>query len=188
MSLRIPPGLFDSVRSTRLTVIPRFVLFAIGALAAVFQLCGWLGLRFNMSPSLPIGIYVVTNAASNLVEFCPPESAATFMIARGYRPEGVCWDGGAPLLKPVVARPGDIVDVSSRGIGVNGNFLPNTSQRSFDTKGRPLTAWPEGRFAVAAGTIWAVSTYNPRSFDSRYFGPIHIASIRAHLRPMVTLW
>jgi len=48
MSLRIPPGLFDSVRSTRLTVIPRFVLIAIGALAALFQLCGWLGLRFNV--------------------------------------------------------------------------------------------------------------------------------------------
>jgi type IV secretory pathway protease TraF len=31
-----------------------------------------------------------------------------------------------------------------------------------------------------------ISSFNARSFDSRYFGPVPIASIRCHLRPLLT--
>jgi type IV secretory pathway protease TraF len=32
--------------------------------------------------------------------------------------------------------------------------------------------------------IWAVSTWNDGSYDSRYFGPIHESMIRQRLRPL----
>jgi type IV secretory pathway protease TraF len=38
---------------------------------------------------------------------------------------------------------------------------------------------------VSPGTIWVASTYHPRSFDSRYFGPIAVADIRARLAPLL---
>jgi conjugative transfer signal peptidase TraF len=124
---------------------------AVGVVVATFQLCGTLGLRINTSPSLPMGLYIVTaDAGANMVEFCPAEPFATLSIIRGYRDPGNCRDGAAPLLKPVVAKSGDVVELSGAGISVNGALLPNTAPLSKDTKGRPLEAWPFGRYVVAS--------------------------------------
>ena len=90
--------------SDRLRKIRRAVLVAIGVAIAVFQLSGVFGLRINTSPSLPMGLYIITaDAGANLVEFCPAEPFATLSIVRGYRDPGACRDGAAPLLKPVIA-------------------------------------------------------------------------------------
>jgi conjugative transfer signal peptidase TraF len=123
--------------SDRLLKVRRAALVAVVVSIAVFQLFGFLGLRINTSPSLPIGLYVVTtDGSANLIEFCPAEPFAELSLIRGYRDAGSCRDGGAPLLKPVVANVGDIVELSGRGISVNGLLLPNTAPLSKDTKGR----------------------------------------------------
>jgi conjugative transfer signal peptidase TraF len=181
-------GLLDRLRNTRAAPIRRLVLVAAGVSVGTFQLCGWLGLRINTSPSLPIGLYIATtDGSANLVEFCPAEPFATLSIIRGYRDPGTCRDGGAPLLKPVIAQSGDMVAVSPRGISVNGVFLSNTAPLTRDTKGRHLEAWPFGRFLVAPGTVWVASSYHPRSFDSRYFGPVSTTAIRNRLKAFLTL-
>jgi conjugative transfer signal peptidase TraF len=173
----------------RLASVRRIVLVAIAIAAFTFETCSLLGIRINTSTSLPLGLYVATSTEeSSLIEFCPPEPFASLAILRGYRDGGSCADGGAPLLKPIVARPGDIVDLSERGIAVNGSLLPNTVPLNRDTKGRPIQHWPFGRYSVAEGTVWAASSYNARSFDSRYFGPIDLSAVRGHLRPLVTQW
>jgi conjugative transfer signal peptidase TraF len=176
-------GLSDRLRGVR-----RTALAAVVVCIATFQLCGFLGVRINTSPSLPMGLYITTpDADANLVEFCPVEPFATLSIVRGYRDPGACRDGAAPLLKPVIASAGDVVEVSARGISVNGALLPNTAPLTRDTKGRHLEAWPSGRYVVDPGTIWVVSSYHPRSFDSRYFGPLSTAAIRHRLKPFLTL-
>jgi conjugative transfer signal peptidase TraF len=175
-------------QSARLRKIRRAILVAIGVAIAVFQLSGVFGLRINTSPSLPMGLYIITaDAGADLVEFCPMEPFATLSIVRGYRDPGACSDGAAPLLKPVIASAGDVVEVSARGISVNGALLPNTAPLTRDTKGRHLEAWPSGRYVVDPGTIWVASSYHPRSFDSRYFGPLSTAAIRYRLKPFLTL-
>jgi conjugative transfer signal peptidase TraF len=159
-----------------------------GVLLVLFPVWSFLGLRVNTSPSLPVGLYIATtDASANLVEFCPAEPSASLSIARGYRESGTCSDGAAPLLKPIVAGAGDNVELSKRGISVNGVLLPNTAPLSKDIKGRPLQSWPYGHYSVAPGTVWVASTYHPRSFDSRYFGPVSITVIRDRLRPFLTL-
>jgi conjugative transfer signal peptidase TraF len=166
----------------------RVALAATGLVLATFQLSGALGLRINTSPSLPVGLYFTTaDAKANLVEFCPAEPFATLAIVRGYRDPGTCRDGAAPLLKPVVAKSGDVVEVSERGISVNGALLPNTAPLATDTKGRHLEAWPSGCYVVEPGTIWVASSYHPRSFDSRYFGPLPTATVRHRLKALLTL-
>ena len=176
-------GLSDRARTLR-----RAGLIALGAVLAVFQIAGFVGLRINLSPSLPMGLYLTTpNANASMVEFCPAEPFATFAIKRGYRDPGTCRDGAAPLLKPVVAKPGDVVEVSPSGISVNGTLLSNTAPLAKDTKGRSLEAWPFGRYVVAEGTIWVASSYHPRSFDSRYFGPIPTTTIRNRVKAFLTL-
>jgi type IV secretory pathway protease TraF len=36
------------------------------------------------------------------------------------------------------------------------------------------------------GTVWVISSFNSRSFDSRYFGPIPASSIRSRLQALIT--
>jgi len=163
------------------------VLFVVCVLAATFQFFGGAGLRINTSPSLPMGLYVVSrDLAANLVEFCPAEPFASLATIRGWRSAGSCPDGAAPLLKPVVARAGDLVEMSARGMAVNGRLLPNTAPLARDSKGRPLRAWTFGRYMVGPDTVWVASSYNAQSFDSRYFGPVPVSVIRDHLRPLLT--
>ncbi len=145
------------------------------------------GIRVNASSSLPIGLYIKTSARrANLVEFCPPEPFASFSKSRGYRPSGSCPDAAEPLMKPVVAAEGDIVEVTASGVAVNGRLLPNSSPRPVDSRNRPLRHWPFGKYRVGAGTVWVVSSFNQRSFDSRYFGPIPSVCIRSRLLPLLT--
>jgi conjugative transfer signal peptidase TraF len=182
-------GLFDRIRTTRLATVKRLALIVAGAGIGTFQVCGIVGVRINASPSLPVGLYLTSSHPEvNLVEFCPAEPFASFAIARGYRGAGVCQDGAAPLMKPIVARAGDLVEVSGQGIAVNGRLLPNTAPMAVDSHGRSLTPWPFGRYVVASDSVWVASSHHPRSFDSRYLGPIPVRSIRDHVRPLLTAW
>lgn len=165
-------------------------LMAVGlATLGVLVLCGLAalsGIRVNTSYSLPLGIYVVTgDENANLIEFCPAEPFASQSSVRGYRTPGLaCPDRAVPLLKPIVGRPGDIVEVSSAGISVNGHLLPQTKPLSSDAAGRPLQPYPAGTYQVQSGSVWVASTYHRGSYDSRYMGPIDVRLIRKRLRPL----
>jgi conjugative transfer signal peptidase TraF len=162
------------------------VVIAVSFIGVV-PITGLIGLRFNLTRSLPIGVYVVTHRSqADLVEFCPEGNASLLSVARSYRFSGVCPDHAAPLLKPIAARPGDVVEVSRKGIAVNGSLLPNSTPQETDSAGRRLAAWPSGTYRVNTGTVWVVSSYNAHSFDSRYYGPISTASIRNYLAPLWT--
>lgn len=181
-------GLFAKVGATSRSQLQKIGITVVAVMLGTFLAFGFLGIRFNSSPSMPVGLYIVTtDDHANLVEFCPSEPFASLSIVRGYRDEGVCADGAAPLLKPVVARAGDVVELSSAGISVNGRLLPNTAPLSKDSNGRQLQPWGFGRYLVKSGTVWVASSYHPRSFDSRYFGPVETSAIRHRLRPFLTL-
>jgi conjugative transfer signal peptidase TraF len=138
-------GLFDGVQNVNRRLIQRAVGVTAVAFTAPFFIAGAVGIRINASTSLPLGIYKETpDFRAPLIEFCPPEPYGSFAASRGYRSLGNCPDRAAPLMKPVVAKPGDIVDVSSLGITVNGVLLPNTAPKSKDSEGRPMQPWTLG--------------------------------------------
>jgi conjugative transfer signal peptidase TraF len=173
-------GPFDAFR--------RSVAMACSAILAPFIAFGVGNIRINTSPSLPVGLYRITaDQHAPLVEFCPTEPYASVAATRGYRGSGSCPDGGEPLMKPVVANTGDEVTLSSDGIAVNGTLLRNTAPRPADTRGRPMMSWAFGRHVVGTGEVWVASSYNARSFDSRYFGPVRTADIRCRLKPFIVL-
>jgi conjugative transfer signal peptidase TraF len=110
--------------------------------------------------------------------------AESISIGREYRPKGAgCDDKYAPLLKPIAARAGDTVTVSEAGVAVNGKLLPNSKQYPKDGIGRPMPLIPLGTYAVLPGTVWVISSYNPFSFDSRYFGAIHLDERVQYAKP-----
>jgi conjugative transfer signal peptidase TraF len=181
-------GLFNKLRTGQPYTTRRIIRIVLATMVGTFATCSVSGIRINGSPSLPVGLYLVTaHSDASLIEFCPAGPFAQFAIARGYRDAGSCSDGGAPLLKPVVARAGDTVEVSAAGLAVNGHLLPNTAPMKRDANNRPLTPWPQGHYTVAPDAVWVASSYNARSFDSRYFGPVPLAWIRNYVRPWITL-
>ena len=113
----------------RFRVLVGWILSVAGCLGLALSTAYSFGLRINTSYSLPMGLYIITSdTQSALVEFCPTGESARLSKMRGYRSAGDCTDGAAPLLKPIVAREGDLVEMSALGISVNGTLLRNTAQ------------------------------------------------------------
>ena len=158
---------------------------SLAAMTSAACFASLVGLRINTTSSMPRGFYITTkDERAPLVEFCPEGVFSQLSSERGYRPAGICPDGHAPLVKPVIAGARDRVAVSAEGIRVNGRLLPNTVAKNSDSAGRPLPVWQPGIYAVAPGSLWVASTYHPNSFDSRYFGPVSVRAIRHRLKPL----
>jgi conjugative transfer signal peptidase TraF len=151
-------------------------------------IAGIAGVRWNPTASVRTGLYVITkDAGAPLIAFCPTGEAAAEAIARGYRPRSLqCPDKYAALLKPIAARAGDTVEVSQKGISVNGKLLPNTISFKIDAEKRLMHVWPNGTYIVQPGTVWVLSTYNKYSYDSRYYGPIQLSTVITHAKPFWT--
>jgi type IV secretory pathway protease TraF len=58
------------------------------------------------------------------------------MRERGYLPRGDCPSGVMPIVKKIVAVPGDRVRIERPGLEINGRGLPGTTILSTDTQGR----------------------------------------------------
>jgi conjugative transfer signal peptidase TraF len=166
-------------------------LIGVGSigLASLCMVGGAAGVRLNTTYSLPMGLYIQTSdPTTTLIEFCPTAGFAKESRGRGYRTAGFgCADGAVPLLKPIVASEGDVVETTPAGIKVNGVLLPQTAPLPRDAHSRPLTAWPFGVYRVRPGTVWVASSYHRGSYDSRYMGPIFVAQIHRRLKPLWVL-
>ena len=187
MKLSSTIGLSDLIRDTNWRKVSTAVVASSASLFTLFAITGTAGIRINATPSLPIGLYIKADASSKFIEFCPVGPSAWLAANRGYRTAGDCPDGASALLKPIIAKAGDIVEVTAEGISVNAHFVQNTAPLSMDTKHRPLDHFPYGRYIVAREEVWVASSYNSLSFDSRYYGPVPIYRIREHLKPLLTL-
>ena len=88
------------------TLAPLAFLVVVGGLLLTARA---LGLRCNLTASLPVGIYRLVDrpvTLGALVAACPPVEAARLGVERGYLPAGRCPGGGAPVLKEVAALGG----------------------------------------------------------------------------------
>jgi conjugative transfer signal peptidase TraF len=151
-----------------------------------------LNLRFNFTPSMPLGVYRLTPAPpkgelprDTIVAACAPRIAAEVGRRRGYLAAGRCPGGTELLLKIIVAARGDDVVISGHGVSVNGCALPHSRQRSFDVAGRRLSRWPEGHYLLRGDELWLYGA-NDRSWDSRYWGPAAMADVMARAVPLFT--
>ena len=156
--------------------IPLLLLSAMGiAISAMYA----ANLRINWTPSEPRGIYQVKPISAginrgDLIEFCYGGAKGPYMT------RGVCPNNTAPFLKQVVGVPGDLVVVGDAGVMVNGRLLPESRPLRYSVSD-PDYALPvlRGRFLLGPGQYWTYGSGMPsRSFDSRYFGAVDLASIR----------
>jgi len=150
------------------------------------------GLRWNGTPSMPVGLWRLQAMEApvqrgEIVALCLPEATARFGRERGYLDGGACPGGTEVLIKPVAAVPGDRVGIAGDGISVNGKPVSNSRPLSRDEAGRQLTAQPSGTRTVAPGEVWIISGHDPRSYDSRYYGPVDATGIRGVALPVLTI-
>jgi conjugative transfer signal peptidase TraF len=148
------------------------------------------GIRISTTESAaPAGVYRIVGhevRRGELVAACLPFEVANLGLARGYLGAGDCPGGAEPVDKIVGALPGDLLDIEPGSVSVNGVRFHDSATASRDSAGRPLAhvLWGKGR--VERGEVWLFGFNDPRSWDSRYFGPVPLASIRGELRPVVT--
>jgi conjugative transfer signal peptidase TraF len=173
----------------------RFVAIVVGSYALLYAaalLARHEGIAINHTTSAPRGLWRVYPLSGpvergQMVSFCPPDDA-WFRRAReqGRLDYGRCLGGYEPMLKTVRAISGDVVTVTADGVAVNGQLLANSAALARDGAGREMDVTPHGTYAVANGEVWVFSAYTPRSFDSRYFGPVATAQIEGEAKPLWT--
>ena len=166
-----------------------FIGFAGAGLLAVSAASWFGGLRINLTPSEPLGLWRIAAvnrpvARDDLVFVCPP-STPVFAAAfdRGYLRRGLCAGGFAPLIKTVAALPGQRVETGANVV-IDGVPLAHSSIRVSDGAGRPLRPFAGG--IVPAGFIFLFSPYET-SYDSRYFGPVPANAVLGLARPFLVL-
>lgn len=140
------------------------------------------GITIPASDSMPRGIWQRYQPQSietgMVVVFCPAQDE-TFQPPQGWQ----CPHGVRPVLKPVAAIAGDLVDITNNGVSVNGLAVPGTARQAIPPG--TIRVIPEGRYQVNEGEIWLLSNYHPRGLDSRYYGPVLASRIDAAARPLL---
>jgi type IV secretory pathway protease TraF len=87
-----------------------------------------------------------------------------------------------PLLKQLVALPGDVVTVMPAGVSINGGpRLPHSAPLAQTLDGQPL---PQKLGTWRLTGYWIYGPGSPRSFDSRYFGEVSAACLQGLARPV----
>jgi len=147
-------------------------------------------LRIARGDSLPKGFYWLSASSpsrGDIALACLPARTAAVGRARGYLRAGECEGGVRPVGKPVAAVYGDFISLGQGEIRVNGVRIGTHSPPDLDSLGRPLSRVPDGTYEVGRGEVWLISTHHPRSWDSRFFGPISERHIVGELLPIWVL-
>ncbi|MDE0712979.1 MAG: S26 family signal peptidase [Rhodospirillales bacterium] len=150
------------------------VLVMTGLLAAA-----WTGERrpwlvYNASESAPVGFYLRSAQPAAIGDYILVRADSRLGIeaaARGLVPRGT------PLVKRLVAGPGDRVCRHAARLTVNGDLV--AAALGHDRAGRPLPAW-SSCVRLHAGETFLLQDH-PRSFDGRYHGPTPASDLAGRL-------
>lgn len=136
---------------------------------------------YNPSDSVPVGWYRIVRAGTlhvgSFVLIHLPAASAALAARRRYLPLNV------PLLKRIGAMAPEAVCVRGGIVRIDG--IPVAATLHVDGAGRRLTAWRQCR-RLRVGELFLLSTSNPASFDSRYFGPVKTSAVIGLAHPLWT--
>jgi conjugative transfer signal peptidase TraF len=139
-------------------------------------------IAYNPSPSAAQGFYLVRQtvalAVGDLVLVQVPEAFESMVVERRYI------DPKVPLLKRIVALPGDHVCHRCGAVVVNRRYVASTLRS--DSAGRPMPVW-RGCRTLDSHEFFALMEGVETSLDSRYFGPLDRKLVLGTARPL-WLW
>lgn len=169
-----------------MTLGTRGVLWPLTLLVGSLMALGWAAIAtspprlvYNASNSVPVGWYRISPANSlapgNLVLVHLSLEVRSLAAQRGYLPANV------PLLKTVAAMAPQRVCVHDSQVRVDGVVVARLLR--WDRQGRALPAWQACRRLVG-DELFLLSSSNPASFDSRYFGPVSADAVIGRAQPL----
>lgn len=132
-----------------------------------------LGVTINITPSMKKGIYIGTYGEikkGDIVAACLVDPYKAIGLRQNYIERGTRCDGSDPIIKQVVAVPGDDVELTYEYIIVNNIRLPFKTGKK-DSAGRNLNIYPRSKYLNTNG-YWLIGTNSLNSWDSRYWGPV----------------
>jgi conjugative transfer signal peptidase TraF len=151
------------------------VMFTMGTKPAAHYI-------WNASESMPIGLYRLQPTGrlfvTELVAIEPPEPLATILADGLYLPRGI------PMLKRVLALPGQTVCRDDLTITVDGTRVGEARER--DSRGRPLPVW-QGCRVVGEDEVFLMNWQSAGSLDGRYFGSLPTAAIVGRAEALFTI-
>lgn len=126
-----------------------------------------IGIDPQLTPSLPWRLALIDLRDR---EICRDDVVAFRAVGIAIDVEGTTiHPDGTWLMKRVVGVPGDRIRVDDAGLHVNDALVASGLDLA-GTLGHPPAHWFRAE-VVAAGRLY-VAGLHPRSYDSRYFGPI----------------
>lgn len=169
-----------------MTLGARGVRWPLALLAGSLFALGWAALTmtppqlvYNASDSAPVGWYRISPANSlapgDLVLADLPSEVRSLAAQRGYLPANV------PLLKTVAAMAPQRVCVQGSQVRIDGVLVARHLR--WDRQGRALPTWQACRRLVG-DELFLLSSSNPTSFDSRYFGPVSVDAVIGRAQPL----
>lgn len=173
MGKKQPNSRVREVRRRQLIVAVTYLLL----LLLVFTLFKKVIYR-NPSISEPVGYYLAVPGLS----FNKNDLVMTCISNNGYKHvlnelgladvKGQCTNGLPYLIKRISAVSGDMVEVVSDGILINGVLQPNSKQYA-EGRGIKLYPLPVGYHHLLAADEYFMLGNSLHSFDSRYFGMVN---------------
>lgn len=165
------------------------LFFSILSLVALFYyVITFIPIRLNTTSSVKKGLYTIEKPTAiisgDYIAFCLSDKLANIAQSNGYIAKGECPNNSQPLLKKVIATPGDIVTINNEHVEISHT----TSKNSYflttfknDLKGNQIPKTTHNGTKKING-FWVIGDNNMRSWDSRYFGEISKESIlyKAH--------
>lgn len=162
-----------------------FVVLLIFLMAAI--LIRLFGVIINITPSMKEGIYFRKFGevkSGDIVAACLSDPYKEIGLSNHYIQNSARCGGADPVIKKVIAVPGDNVILMKDYIFVNNVRYPF---KTFyvDSKNRKLIVYPRGKYLRTNG-YWLVGTDSEKSWDSRYFGPVKKEQILFKLKAFWT--
>ena len=159
--------------------LPIFLLILVG-------ICNIFAVMINTTASMPKGVYLKKFSKigrGDIVAVCLNDQQNKLGLIRHYLKTGTRCHGAEPLIKQIIAIPGDRVELTDQFIAVNSHiyFYPTFYQ---DRQGNPLAVFPRGIYL--ADSYWLIGIHSAYSWDSRYWGPVSAAQIIENLKPFLS--
>jgi len=161
------------------------LIVIISAFALIYLIYN-SGLIFNITGSMPIGIYYTSSNTKNIkkgdfVIVKLPFQLQKFGVERKYIP-----NYKTKLLKEVIGIPGDKVNLKDKEIVINNSHVYKAPTYKYDMEHRKLHFYPRGEYI--SKSYWLYGENNPdESWDSRYYGPVNKLNILKKAVPVITI-
>ncbi len=168
-------------------IVVGYAILMLIALTMLFWIAGGL---FNVSGSIPTGLYWITKRpvqTGEYVLFCPPQKAIfDEALTRGYIRSGFCPGGFGYLMKRVLGVHGDTVSITPQGVLVNNRLIKHSVPFQKDEQERPLPRLVLNQYRLKKSELLLMTEQSALSFDARYFGLIQRSQVKAVIKPVLT--